>query len=109
MIHFIPMHSLQIFAEGGAGGAAGAAGAGDGGNGTAQGQGVTAEAASQQTKGVKGNPLANVKYGIQEEAAPAAEVQKTTEEVPEDALVVARARATVKPLWAKKRRDEGKL
>ena len=32
-----------------------------------------------------------------------------TEEVPEDALVVARARATVKPLWAKKRRDEGKL
>ena len=84
MIHFIPMHSLQIFAEGGAGGAAGAAGAGDGGTGTAQGQGVTAEAASQQTKGVKGNPLANVKYGIQEEAAPAAEVQKTTEEVPED-------------------------
>ena len=75
---FIPMINLQIFADGGA------AGAGDGGNGTAQGQGVTAEAASQQTKGVKGNPLANVKYGIQEEAAPAAEVQKTTEEVPAD-------------------------
>ncbi len=32
-----------------------------------------------------------------------------TEEVPEDALVVARARATVKPLWAKKRREDGKL
>ncbi len=32
-----------------------------------------------------------------------------TEEVPQDALVVARARAVVKPLWAKKRRDEGKL
>ena len=32
-----------------------------------------------------------------------------TEEVPEDALVVARARAVVKPLWAKKRREEGKL
>ena len=32
-----------------------------------------------------------------------------TEEVPEDALVVARARATVKPLWAKKRREQGKL
>ena len=63
---FIPMHSLQIFAEG----------AGDGG--TAQGQGVMAEAASQQTKGAK-NPLADVKYGIQEEAAPAAEVQKPTE------------------------------
>lgn len=75
---FIPMINLQIFADGGA------AGAGDGGNGTAQGQGVTAEAASQQTKGVKGNPLANVKYGIQKEAAPAAEVQKTTEEVPAD-------------------------
>ena len=72
---FIPMYNLQLFAEGGAGGAAGGTG-GDGG--TAQGQGVTAEAASQQTKGVK-NPLANVKYGIQE-AAPAAEVQKTTEQ-----------------------------
>ena len=32
-----------------------------------------------------------------------------TEEVPEDALVVARSRAVVKPLWAKKRREEGKL
>lgn len=63
---FIPMLSLQVFAEG--------AGAGDGG--TAQGQGVTAEAASQH-KGVK-NPLADVKYGIQPEEAPAAEVQKTT-------------------------------
>lgn len=64
---FIPMLSLQLFAEGGAG---------DGG--TAQGQGVTAEAASQQTKGVK-NPLNDVKYGIQEGVAPAAEVQQTTE------------------------------
>lgn len=62
---FIPMLSLQVFAEG--------AGAGDGG--TAQGQGVTAGAASQQ-KGVS-NPLADVKYGIQEEAAPAAGVQST--------------------------------
>ena len=77
MKSFIPMYNLQLFAEGGAGGAAGGTG-GDGG--TAQGQGVTAEAASQQTKGVK-NPLANVKYGIQtEEAAPAAEVQKPTEQ-----------------------------
>ena len=67
---FIPMLSLQIFAEG-AGGAA--AGAGDGG--TAQGQGATEVAALPQTKGAKSNPLANVKYGIQEEAAPAAEVQ----------------------------------
>ena len=72
----IPMFNLQLFAEGGAG-------AGDGG--TAQGQGVTAGAASQQTKGAKSNPLADVKYGIQpEESAPAAEVQKTTEEAPTD-------------------------
>ena len=66
---FIPMLSLQIFAEG----------AGDGG--TAQGQGVTAGDASQQTKGVK-NPLADVKYGIQEEA-PTAEVQQTTATQPD--------------------------
>lgn len=72
---FIPMLNLQLFAEGGAGGAAG--GAGDGG--TAQGQGVMAEAASQQMKGAK-NSLADVKYGVQpEEKAPAAEVQQTTE------------------------------
>ena len=68
-ISYIPMLDLQLFAEGGAPGAA----AGDGG--TAQGQGVTAVAASPQ-KGVKNNPLANVKYGKQpEEVAPAAEVQ----------------------------------
>ena len=63
----IPMLNLQLFAEGGAG-----AGAGDGG--TAEGQGVTGAAALPQTKGEKNNPLAGVKYGIQEEA-PAAEVQ----------------------------------
>ena len=69
---FIPMLSLQIFADGGAS----AGGTGDGG--TAQGQGVKAGAASQQT-GAKGNHLAEVKYGIQqEESAPAAEVQETT-------------------------------
>ena len=68
-IHFIPMLSLQIFAEGGSAGA----GAGDGG--TAEGQGVTEAAALPQTKADK-NPLANVKYGIQEEA-PIAEVQQT--------------------------------
>ena len=70
--NFIPMYNLQLFADGAAG--AGADG------GTAQGQGVTAGAASQQTKGAKGNSLADVKYGIQpEESAPAAEVQQTTE------------------------------
>ena len=62
--HFIPMLNLQLFAEG----------AGDGG--TAEGQGVTEAAALPQTKGAK-NPLADVKYGIQEEA-PAAEVQTET-------------------------------
>ena len=62
----IPMLNLQLFAEG----------AGDGG--TAEGQGVTGAAALPQTKGEKNNPLANVKYGIQEEEAPAAEVQTET-------------------------------
>ena len=63
---FIPMLSLQIFAEG----------AGDGG--AAEGTGVTAGAAAQQTKGAKSNPLADVRYGIQGEAAPDAGVQKAT-------------------------------
>jgi hypothetical protein len=62
---YIPMLSLQIFAEG--------AGAGDGG--TAEGQGVTEAAALPQTKGEKNNPLSNVKYGIQEDVAPDAGVQ----------------------------------
>ena len=65
--HLIPMLNLQLFAEG--------AGAGDGG--TAEGQGVTEAAALPQTKGEKNNPLASVKYGIQEEA-PAAGVQTET-------------------------------
>lgn len=74
---FIPMLSLQLFADG-------AAGAGTGDGGTAQGQGVTEAAALPQTKGAKSNPLADVKYGIQEEtAAPAAEVQKKTEAQPD--------------------------
>ena len=64
--YLIPMLNLQLFAEG----------AGDGG--TAEGQGVTEAAALPQTKGEKNNPLASVKYGIQEEEAPAAEVQVET-------------------------------
>lgn len=32
-----------------------------------------------------------------------------TEDVPEDSLVIARSRQTVKPGWAKKRREDGKL
>ena len=69
IITFLPLLNLQLFADGCAG-----AGAGEGG--TAEGQGVTGAAALPQTKGEKNNPLASVKYGIQEEA-PAAEVQKT--------------------------------
>lgn len=68
---FYPV-DLQLFAEG-------AAAAGEGG----QGQGVTAEAAAPQQKGVK-NPLADVKYGIQEETAPAAEVPKEEPTQPPD-------------------------
>ena len=68
IFHLIPMLNLQLFAEGGTAGA----GAGDGG--TAEGSGVTAPAAGVQ-KGVK-NPLADVKYGKQEETAPVAEVTK---------------------------------
>ena len=63
-----PMHlDLQLFAEGtGGGGGTGAEGA----------TGVTATAAVSQTKGVKSNPLADIKYGVQptEETTPAAEV-----------------------------------
>ena len=69
--NYIPMLSLQLFADGGSAGA----GAGDGG--TAEGTGVTGAAAVPQTKGVKNNPLADVKYGIQDDVAPAAEVQQT--------------------------------
>ena len=32
-----------------------------------------------------------------------------TEDVPEESLVVARSRQTVKPGWVKKRRESGKL
>ena len=59
---------LQLFAEG--------AGGGDGGTGAEGATGVTATAAVSQPKGVKSNPLADVKYGVQptEGKAPAAEV-----------------------------------
>lgn len=69
---FFPV-DLQLFSD------SGAASAGDG----VQGQGVTAEAAAPQSKGVK-NPLADVKYGIQEDAAPAAEVPKEEPTQPPD-------------------------
>ena len=60
--------NLQLFAEGG----------GDGGTGAEGAMGVTATAAMSQTKGAK-NPLADVKYGKQEES-PVAEVSTTPTE-----------------------------
>ena len=65
--------NLQLFAEG--------AGGGDGGTGAEGATGATATAAVSQ-KGAK-NPLANVKYGIQEEAStesPSPEVKQTATE-----------------------------
>ena len=55
---FLKHFNLQLLADG--------AGAGDGGTGADGAKGVTAEAAIPQSKGAK-NPLANVKYGIQED------------------------------------------
>lgn len=64
--------NLQLFAEGGAG---------DGGTGAAEGAtGETAVAAVQQTKGSK-NPLADVKYGIQDDSAQTSPVQDTADVV----------------------------
>jgi hypothetical protein len=72
---------LQLFAEGGAGGAAGAGAAGSG-TGAEGATGVSATAAVSQNKGVKSNPLADVKYGTQpkEDASPAAEVMENPTE-----------------------------
>ena len=64
---FPKLLNLQLFAEGG-----------DGGTGAEGATGATATAAVSQKKGVKSNPLADVKYGTQaEEAAPVAEVEAT--------------------------------
>ena len=61
---------LQLFAEGASGG--------DGGTGAEGATGATATAAGSQRKGVKTNPLADVKYGTQvEDTTPAAEVEAT--------------------------------
>jgi transposase-like protein len=64
--------NLQLFAEG----SAGTGGVGTGAEGATS---VTeTNAVSQSKKGVKSNPLANVKYGIQEEAVQTADVQRNT-------------------------------
>ena len=66
--------NLQLFADGGAG---------DGGTGASEGtSGVNAVAAVQQTKGSK-NPLADVKYGIQDDSAQTAPVQAGMVETPD--------------------------
>lgn len=97
--HLFPMLNLQLFAEGASG-----AGAGEGG--TAEGQGVTGAAALPQTKGEKNNPLASVKYGIQEESAPAAEVQKTTTAEPDrNAQFEALIKGEYKDLYDAKMQD----
>jgi hypothetical protein len=62
------MLDLQLFAEGGSG---------TGAEGTT---GVTATTAVSQKKGVKSNPLANVVYGKQDDAAQTADVQNVTTE-----------------------------
>ena len=65
-----PKINLQLFAEGAGG---------DGGTGLEGATGVTeTNAVSQNKKGVKSNPLANVVYGKQEEAAQTADVQSNT-------------------------------
>ena len=71
MLHkyLFPKLDLQLFADGGAG---------DGGTGAEGALGVTAAAALPQMKGAK-NPLADVKYGIQDEEVPAAGEPKATE------------------------------
>lgn len=76
------MLNLQLLAEGsGAVGSAGSEG------GLAEGTGVTATAAVPQRKGAKSNPLADVKYGIQDEegAVPAAEVQQREQPIDRNA------------------------
>ena len=72
---------LQLLAEG-------AAGDGDGSNAKSQSNvaGVTAPAAAEQTKGVKKNPLADIKYGKQEEGTADAgqDEESASEEAAED-------------------------
>lgn len=97
--HLIPMLNLQLFAEG-----AGGTGAGAGEGGTAEGQGVTEAAALPQTKGEKNNPLAGVKYGIQEEA-PAAEVQKTVAQPDRNAEFEKLIKGEYKDLYDAKMQD----
>ena len=64
--------NLQLFGEGAGAG-------GNGGTGDAGAKGVTGAAALPQTKGAQKNPLADVKYGIQEDAQDANVQTKVTD------------------------------
>ena len=80
--------NLQLFAEGAGGTGAGTAGGGTGSEGA---MGETATVAMSQSKSVKSNPLADVKYGIQaEDAAQNADVQDKTTDAEEKAQTVDR-------------------
>ena len=64
-----PLHlNLQLFGEGAGAG-------GDGGTGAEGNQGVSGAVAMPQTKSRNSNPLADTKYGIQDDAAQVADVQ----------------------------------
>ena len=52
------------------------------------------------------NGLCKVHPGL---SAPGAEVLRRLEDVPEDALFVARSRGVVKEDWVKRRKEAGKL
>ena len=86
--------NLQLFAEG--------TGGGDGGTGAEGATGATATAAVSQ-KGVK-NPLADVKYGIQEESTPVPEV-KTTATDDRNARFEALIKGEFKDLYDAKMQD----
>ena len=73
---FILKLDLQLFAEGAGGTGASGVGSGTGAEGTTS---VNEGNALPQRKGVKSNPLADVKYGIQEADVQTTDVQPTTE------------------------------
>lgn len=74
---------IQLFGEG-AGGGDGGTGTGGTGAAAPAGQETNAAPAQPQHKGVKANPLANVKYGIQEEAPAAVAQEKQVATDPTD-------------------------
>lgn len=86
---------LQLFAEGG----------GDGGTGAEGTPGVSEAVAVPQTKGVKNNPLANVKYGKQEETPVAEEVKQTATPVDRNAEFEKLIKGEYKDLYDQRMQD----